>query len=84
MYARGDYLFKAKQYDLAIACWRQVARAYPRMGEAYYRIGLAFEHKGMLPCAADFYTKAIERDPFLEKISRPLSGSGAVGKENSR
>jgi len=70
-YARADYLFRAKQYDLAIACWRQVLRTYPQMGEVYYRIGLAFERKGLLACAADYYTKAIELDPFMRNLGPP-------------
>lgn len=62
MYAHGFFLFNHRQYDLAIAYWRQVARSYPGMGEIYYHIGRGFEHKGMLQVAADYYTKALGAD----------------------
>jgi tetratricopeptide (TPR) repeat protein len=65
-YARGHHLFLARQYDPAIACWLQVARTYPELGEAYLHIGRAFERKGMPAAAADYYTKALEHDPFVK------------------
>ncbi|HNT86519.1 MAG TPA: tetratricopeptide repeat protein, partial [Candidatus Hydrogenedentes bacterium] len=64
-YSRGDHLFRAKDYDHAIACWLEVARQCPESGEVFWRIGRAFERKGMVACAADYYTKALEQDPFL-------------------
>ena len=68
LYAHGEFLFQQKDYDHAIACWRKVAQAYPEMGETYFKIGMAFERKGMPACAADYYTKALQLDPFLKNI----------------
>ncbi len=68
LYAHGEFLFRQKDYDRAIAFWLQVARAYPEMGEVYFKIGSAFERKGMPACAADYYTKALQLDPFLKNI----------------
>lgn len=59
-YARGDYLFQSRQYDRAIACWRQVAKIFPELPEIYYRIGRAFESKGLVSVAADYYTRALK------------------------
>jgi hypothetical protein len=68
LYAHGEFLFQQKDYDHAIACWRKVASAYPEIGETYFKIGMAFERKGMPACAADYYTKALQFDPFLKNI----------------
>lgn len=76
-YVRGHHLFRGGRYDLAIACWLQVTRTYPEMGEAYHAIGRAFERKGMPACAADYYTKAMQFDPFIQNLRR-WSGSGDV------
>lgn len=67
-YAHGEFLFRQKDYDRAIACWLQVARVYPEMSEIYFKIGMAFERKGMPACAADYYTKALELNPFLKNV----------------
>jgi hypothetical protein len=65
-YCLADYLYQAGQYDLAIAYWFEVARTYPQMGEVYYRIAQAFERKGLMSCAADYYTRALKLDPFFK------------------
>ena len=67
-YVRGHHLFRARKYDQAIACWLEVARTYPEMGEAYYHVGRAFERKRMLACAAHYYTKAMEVDPHVQNL----------------
>ena len=69
-YARAEYLFVSGEYDLAIANWRQITRIYPEMGELYFKIGQAFEQKGMLDIAADYYTKGLQLDPFLSRNHR--------------
>lgn len=63
-YVRGDYFFQSQKYDLAIACWKQVLYIYPDMGDIYYKIGAAFERKGMDAAAASNYTKGLELDPW--------------------
>lgn len=68
-YARGLHLFRARRYDRAIACWFAAARLCPEAGEIPYRIGQAFERKGMPGCAADYYTKALALDPFLKRFA---------------
>ncbi|NLH72788.1 MAG: tetratricopeptide repeat protein [Verrucomicrobia bacterium] len=83
-YARGRYLFMGRQYDRAIACWLQVARTYPDMGEIYQWIGEAFERKGLPNCAADYYTKAIRLDPFLANQAQWNRCAGAGSKESPR
>ena len=34
------------------------------------RIGIAFERKGLKEVAADYYTKAIAADPFLQNFKQ--------------
>ena len=68
LWSHGEFLFQQHRYDLAIACWRQLARAYPDVSEIYYRIGLSFERKGMPSCAADYYSKGLALDPFLKHV----------------
>ena len=81
LWAQAEFLYQKEKYDLAIACWRQVARIYPEMGEIYYRIGDAFEQKGMLVCAADYYTKGLQFDPFLRKLPNLVP---ALGRDQDR
>jgi tetratricopeptide (TPR) repeat protein len=81
-YARAHHLFRARQYDLAIAHWLQVARVHPDMGEVYFDIGLAFERKGMVACAAEYYSKALDLEPFLRGDGkRPEGGEMRVSNE---
>lgn len=78
-YVRGRHLLAGGQCDLAIACWFQVARIYPDMGEIYEWIGHAFMRKGMPGCAADYHTKALQADPFPANMAqwtvRPNAGA---------
>ena len=68
LYAHGEFLFRQKKYDLAIAYWRRILQIIPDIGEIYYRIGQAFERKGLLAVAADYYSKALDFDPFLKNL----------------
>lgn len=68
LYAHGEFLFGQRKYDLAIAYWRRVLRIMPELGEVYYRIGLAFERKGLTEAAADYYNRALALDPFLRNV----------------
>lgn len=81
-YVRGQHFFHARQYDHAIACWLQVARTYPDMGEAYCRVGRAFERKRMPAAAAHYYSKALQADPFLANLKLwNRSGADVPAKE---
>jgi hypothetical protein len=68
LYAHGEFLFRQKNYDVAIAYWRRVVQVMPEMGEIYYRIGQAFERKGLRAVAADYYSKALAVDPFRKNF----------------
>ncbi|MCK4245543.1 MAG: tetratricopeptide repeat protein, partial [Candidatus Omnitrophica bacterium] len=70
LYAHGEFLFRQKKYDLAIAYWRRIVQIMPDIGEIYYRIGQAFERKGLVSAAADYYNKAIALDPFLKNLRK--------------
>lgn len=65
-YARGLHFFSGGRYDEAISAWLQVTRTFPESGEAYYLVGRAFERKGMMACAGDYYSKAMHFDPFIK------------------
>ena len=61
-YAQADYLFRSRQYDLAIAFWRQVTRFHPDIADLYRHIALAFERKGLTEAAAEYYNRALQLD----------------------
>jgi hypothetical protein len=72
-YSHGEFLFRQRDYDRAIAVWLEVARAYPDMSETYSRIGAAYDRKVLPALAAEYYTKALELEPFRRNVQQTES-----------
>ena len=73
MYVHGECLFEQNDYDHAIAYWRQALSGMPGedAGELLFRIGDAYQRKNLPDAAADYYSRALASDPFLQRIKRP-------------
>ncbi|MBC5811137.1 MAG: tetratricopeptide repeat protein [Candidatus Eremiobacteraeota bacterium] len=55
--SRGDALFKAAQYRLALASYQRVVQLEPRNARAYHQIGETYDKLGMPSQAADAWEK---------------------------
>lgn len=73
LWRRGNELFKQKQYDSALACFRQVAAARPGIAEVYYNIGNTYYRLNQVAPAVLYYEKALHINPDYKEARENLA-----------
>lgn len=71
----GAVYTERRQYDRAIASYREAIRLQPRYAEAYSNLGAACNELGHHSAAIDAYTLALELDPGMHEAHNNLGNA---------
>lgn len=78
-YEQGRVYHRGKNWQKAIACYKEAVRLDPTVADYHAHLGLAFEQQGLATSASKAYAAALRLDK-QNKIARERAGAGEAKK----